>query len=180
MPSAEKRPLQDGPAPPARDANTDLNDFLGALLLIAVSIAFALAALRIPFQSSSWVWYTSPGIFALVMAICLGGCSLFVAYRGFRGWLRNRKEVVQPIGWGERLRLWGMGRFLGSVAIILVYILLLGKVPFLVASVGLILTLGTVFREGSLWDAFRPAIIASAVVVFVVYAIRKIFGIMFP
>lgn len=180
MDSAEKRPLEDGLAPPPRDANTDLNDFLGALLLIAVSIAFALAALRIPFQSSSWVWYTSPGIFALVMAICLGGCSLFVAYRGFRGWLRNRQNVVQPIGWGGRLRLWGMGRFLGSVAIVLVYILLLGKVPFLVASVGLILTLGTVFREGRLWDAFRPAIIASAVVVVVAYAITKIFGIMLP
>ena len=180
MDSAEKRPLEDGLATPPRDANTDLNDFLGALLLIAVSVAFALAALQIPFQSSSWVWYTSPGIFALVMAICLGGCSLFVAYRGFRGWLRNRQEVVQPIDWEERLRLWGMGRFLGSVAIVLVYILLLGKVPFLAASVGLILTLGTVFREGRLWDAFRPAIIASAVVVVVAYAITKIFGIMLP
>jgi len=180
MESTENRIPEKGLAPSPRDANTDRNDFLGALLLFAVSVTFALAALRIPFQSSSWVWYTSPGIFALVMAICLEGCSLFVAYRGFRGRLRNRQEVVQPIGWGERLRLWGMGRFLGSVAIILVYILLLGKVPFLIASVGLILTLGTVFREGRLWDAFRPAIIASAVVVVVAYAITKIFGIMLP
>jgi hypothetical protein len=180
MDSTEKRPLEDGPALPPRDANTYLNDFLGALLLIAVSVVFALAALRIPMQSPSWVWYTSPGIFALVMAICLGGCSLIVACRGFRGWRRTRREVVQPIGWGERLRLWGMRRFLGSVAIILVYILLLGKVPFMVASVGLILTLGTVFREGRFWDAFRPAVIASAVVVVVAYAITKIFGIVLP
>jgi len=180
MDSTEKRPLEDGPAPPPRDVNTDLNDFLGALLLIAVSVAFAIAALRIPFETSNWVWYTSPGIFALVMAICLGGCSLFVAYRGFRAWLRNRQDVVQSIGWGERLRLWGMGRFLGSAAIILVYILLLRKVPFLVASVGLILTLGTVFREGRLWDAFRSAVIASAVVVVMAYGITKIFGIMLP
>jgi hypothetical protein len=114
------------------------------------------------------------------MAICLGGCSLFLAYRGFRGWLRNRQDVVPSIGWGERLRLWGMRRFLGSVAIILVYILLLGKVPFMVASVGLILTLGTVFREGRFWDAFRSAIIASAVVVVVAYGITRIFGIMLP
>ena len=180
MDSTEKRPLEDGPAPPPRDANTDLNDFLGALLLIAVSVAFAIAALRIPFETSNWVWYTSPGIFALAMAICLGGCSLFVAYRGFRAWLRNRQDVVQSIGWGERLRLWGMGRFLGSAAIILVYILLLRKVPFMVASVGLILTLGTVFREEKLWDAFRSAVIASAVVVVVAYGITKIFGIMLP
>lgn len=180
MDSTRKRPLEEGPAPPPGDGNTDLNDFLGALLLIAVSVAFAFAALRIPFQSSSWVWYTSPGIFALAMAICLGGCSLFVAYRGFRGWRKNRQEVVQSMGWGDKLRIWGMRRFLGSVAIILVYILILGKVPFMVASVGLILTLGTVFREGRFWDAFRPAIIASAVVVVVAYAITKIFGIMLP
>ena len=176
----KRDPLEDGPAPPPRDANTDLNDFLGALLLIAVSIAFAIAALRIPFETSNWVWYTSPGIFAFAMAICLGGCSLFVAYRGFRGWQRNRQEVGQSIAWGERLRLWGMRRFLGSAAIILVYILLLGKVPFMVASVGLILMLGTVFREGRFRDAFRSAIIASAVVVVVAYGITKIFGIMLP
>jgi hypothetical protein len=180
MDSTEKRPLEDGPAPPPGGANTDLNDFLGALLLIAVSIAFAIAALRIPFETSNWVWYTSPGIFALAMAICLGGCSLFVAYRGFHGWLRNRRDIIQSIEWGERLRLWGMRRFLGSVAIILVYILLLGKVPFMIASVALILTLGTVFREGRLRDAFRSAVIASAVVVVVAYGITKIFGIMLP
>jgi hypothetical protein len=180
MDSTKKRPVEDGPAPPPRNASTDLNDFLGALLLIVVSIAFAIAALRIPFETSNWVWYTSPGIFALAMAICLGGCSLFVAYRGFRGWQRNRQELGQSIGWRERLRLWGMRRFLGSVAIILVYILLLGKVPFMVASVGLILTLGTAFREGRFRDAFRSALIASAVVVVVAYGITKIFGIMLP
>jgi hypothetical protein len=61
-----------------------------------------------------------------------------------------------------------------------VYILLLGKIPFLVASVGLILILGTLFREGRFWDALRPAMIASVVIVFLAYAIKNIFGIMFP
>jgi len=73
-----------------------------------------------------------------------------------------------------------MGRFLAAAAIILVYILLLGKVPFLVASVCLILILGTGFREGRFLDALRPSVIAALVVVVVALVISKVFGIMFP
>jgi hypothetical protein len=179
MDSTEYKPQEEGQAPPPKDAGGDFKDFLGALVLIAVSAAFAVAALRIPFQTSNWVWYTSPGIFALAMAIFLGGCSLFVAWREIRRWLRNRQNA-ESILWGERLRLWGMKRFLAAVAIIIVYIFLLGKLPFLIASVGLILTLGTGFREGRFRDALRPSIIASLVVIAIALAISKVFGILFP
>jgi hypothetical protein len=178
MNSTEHKSLEEEQPPPG-DGNADLKDFFGAFLLIAVCLAFTVAALRIPFKTSYWEWYTSPSIFTLAMAFCLGGCSIFVACRGIRRWLKNRHRA-QPIHWGERIRLWGMGRFLASTAIILVYILLLGKIPFLVASVGLILILGTLFREGRFWDALRPAMIASVVIVFLAYAIKNIFGIMFP
>jgi hypothetical protein len=73
-----------------------------------------------------------------------------------------------------------MGRFLASVAIILGYLLLLGRVPFLLASVGLILLFGTVFREGRFLEGLRPALIASLVVVIFSYTIMKVFGIIFP
>jgi hypothetical protein len=73
-----------------------------------------------------------------------------------------------------------MKRFLTAVAIILVYIFLLGKVPFLVASVGLILTLGIGFREGRFLDALRPSVIAAIVVVAIALVISKVFGISFP
>ena len=179
MDSSENRALEEGQVPPPKDPGTHLKQFFGALLLLGVSVSFAVAALRIPFQTSNWAWYTSPGIFALAMAISLGGCSLFVAHRELRAWLRDRHEA-EPIYWGERLRRWGMRRFLAAAAIILVYILLLGKVPFLVASVCLILILGTVFREGRFLDALRPSIIAALVVVVVALAISKVFGIMFP
>jgi len=179
MDSSENRALEEGQAPPPRDPGTHLKELLGALLLLGVSVSFAIAALRIPFQTSNWVWYTSPGIFALAMAISLGGCSLYVAYREFRSWQRDRREA-ETIPWSERRRRWGMGRFLAAAAIILVYILLLGKVPFLVASVCLILILGTVFREGRFLDALRPSIIAALVVVVVALVISKVFGIMFP
>jgi hypothetical protein len=73
-----------------------------------------------------------------------------------------------------------MGRFLASAAIIFVYILLLGRLPFLLLSVLLILILGTAFREGRFLDALRPAIIAALVVVGFSYVIMNIFGIVFP
>jgi hypothetical protein len=179
MDSTGNRALEEGPAPPPEDPGRNLKEFFGALVLISLSIAFAIASLRIPFQTSNWVWYTSPGIFALAMAIFLGACSSFVAHREFRRWLHNRHKA-ESLPWGERLRLWGMGRFLAAVAIILLYIFLLGKLPFLAASVGLILTLGIVFREGRFLDAVRPSIIAALVVVVIALVISKVFGISFP
>jgi hypothetical protein len=179
MGSIGKKSLEEGQTPPPETPQALLRDFLGALLLLLVSVAFAIAALRIPFQTSYWVWYTSPSIFALIMAVCLGACTAAVGYRGLRGWLSKRHEV-SPIRWRETFQRWGMGRFLASVAIILIYIVLLGRVPFMVVSVGLILTLGTVFREGRFWDALRPSLVAALVVVVLAYAIRKVFGIMLP
>ncbi len=175
----EERLPEEGQAPPPVDPAVHLKDFAGAILLIAVSVAFGIAALRIPFQTPNWVWYTSPGIFALAMAVCLGACSLYVAYRELRRWSRSRHEG-QSLRLGERLQQWGMGRFLLASAIILAYILILGKVPFLAASVALILTLGTVFREGRFLDALRPSVIAAVVVVAVAVIISRVFGIIFP
>jgi hypothetical protein len=179
MDSTENRSPEEGQAPPPEDAWTHLKGFFGALLLLAISVGFAVAALRIPFQTSNWVWYTSPGIFALAMAICLGTSSAFLAYREIRRWSKKRHKA-ESIGLGERLRLWGMGRFLAASAIILGYILLLGKAPFLVLSAGLVLVLGTLFREGRFKDALRPSVIAALVVVAVAVVISRIFGILFP
>ena len=175
----EGKPAEEEQSPPPEDPAIHLKDFLGAALLFAVSVAFGIAALQIPFQTPNWVWYTSPGIFALVMAICLGTCSLYVAYREIRRWSQSRHEG-QPLHLGKRLQQWGMSRFLVASAIILAYILLLGKVPFLVASMALVLTLGTVFREGRFLDALRSSIIAAIVVAVVAVIISRVFGIMFP
>lgn len=179
MDPAENGNWEEGQAPPPEDPGKSLKDFFGALLLLTVSIVFAIASLRIPFHTANWVWYTSPGIFALAMAMFLGGCSLFVADREIRCWLRIRTKG-ESIPWGERLRFWGIKRFLAAVAIILAYIFLLGKLPFLVVSIGLILTLGTVFREGRFLDALRSSMIAALVVVVIALVISKVFGISFP
>ena len=179
MDSTEDGTLEEGQAPPPEDPGRNLKDFFGALALLTLSIGFAIASLRIPFQTANWVWYTSPGIFALVMAILLGGSSLFVACREIRRWHRSRHQV-KSIPWGEALRLWGMTRFLAAAAIILVYILLLGKLPFLVDSVSLILTLGLIFREERFLDALRSSIVAALVVVVITFVIARVFGISFP
>jgi hypothetical protein len=180
MNSSENHHPEEGELPPPPEsAQPDLRDFLGGLLLLILSVAFTIAALRIPFHNASWEWYTSPGIFALAMAICLGLCSLVVGVRGLRGWLRKR-PAAEPNDWREGLRRWGMGRFLAALAIILVYLLLLGRVPFLLASVGLILVLGTTFREGPFLSALRPAIIAAVIIVLFSYVFMKVFGIVYP
>jgi hypothetical protein len=64
--------------------------------------------------------------------------------------------------------------------VILVYLLLLGRVPFLLASSGLILVFGTVFREDSYLRGLRPSIIAALIVVGFSMLIMKIFGIVLP
>ena len=173
----ENTPQEEGAPPPA--ARSDLRDFLGGLLLLAVSVGFAAASLRMPFKSGSWEWYTAPGIFALAMAVCLGGCSLAVGCRGLRGWWMHRHDTAPP-DWRGGLRAWGMGRFLAAVGTIGVYLILLGRVPFLLASAGLILVFGTVFRGGSALGGLRPSIIAAGIIVVFSYAIMTVFGVVFP
>ncbi len=165
------------PPPPA--VQSDLRDFLGGLLLSVVSALFAVASLRMPFKSESWEWYTSPGIFALAMAVFLGGCSLVIGCRGLRRWRADRGRTA-PIDWRQGLRDWGMGRFLAAVGIIGAYLVLLGRVPFLLASAGLILVFGTVFREGDYLGGLRPSIIAAVIIVAFSYSIMTIFGVVFP
>ena len=169
---------EEGTAPPPAP-RSDLRDFLGGLLLSAVSAVFAVASLRMPFKSESWEWYTSPGIFALAMAVCLGVCGLAIGGRGLRGFLAHREQSAR-LDWRRGLRDWGMGRFLAAVGIIGLYLVLLGRVPFLLVSAGLILVFGTLFREGDFVGGLRPSIIAAAIIVAFSYAIMTIFGVVFP
>jgi hypothetical protein len=164
--------------PPAPQ-RSDLKDLLGALLLLTVSVTFAVASSRMPFTSQSWEWYTAPGIFALSMAVCLGLCSLAVAVRGLRGWLK-RREARPEAGWHAALRDWGIGRFLGSVAVIIGYLFLLGKIPFLLASAALIVVFGAGFRGRDFRTGLRPSLIAAIIIAAFSYVIMKVFGILFP
>jgi hypothetical protein len=170
---------EEGIAPPPAATPSHLKDLLGGLLLLAVSVAFAGGALRMRFTAPDWQWYTSPGIFALCMAACLGACSVAVAYRGLRGWRRASTAGRGP-SLGAALSAWGAGRFLASVAVILAYLFLLGKIPFLLASAGLILVFSAGFRGREFRTGLRPGLIAAAIIAAFAYGIMRLFGIVFP
>ncbi|MCE5263153.1 MAG: hypothetical protein LLG97_06425 [Deltaproteobacteria bacterium] len=154
-------------------------EFFGALFLMAISAAFIVEALRMPFKDPSWEWYTSPNIFPLSMAVCLGTCALFVACRGLIGWLAN-KEAIGPLRLVEGGREWGMGRFLAGATMIAVLIFLLGKINFYILAPSTIMVFGVVFRSHPLAKALKSSLIASAFILAFLYIISRIFGIVFP
>jgi len=154
-------------------------DFFGALFLLAISAAFIVKSLRMPFKDHSWEWFAAPNIFPLSMAICLGASALFVAVRGFVGW-QAEKEAIGSIRWVEGTREWGMGRFLAGAAMIVVVIYLLGKVNFYFLAPGTIMVFGVLFRNQPLARAFRSSLIASVFIVAFLFTISKVFGIVFP
>jgi hypothetical protein len=154
-------------------------EFFGALFLMAISAAFIVQALRMPFTDPSWEWYTSPNIFPLSMAVCLAASTLFVACRGLIGWLAN-KEAIGSLRWVEGGREWGMGRFLAGATLIAVLIFLLGKINFYVLAPATIMVFGVVFRSDPLAKALKSSLTASAFILAFLYIISKIFGIVFP
>jgi len=166
------------PAPPVLAA-AGLRDWLGGALMTAVAVAFAIASTQTPFTSQFWVWYTSPTIFALGMAICLGACGIGILARGWRVWRRHRGSL--PEGWSrEALRAWGLDRFVRGAGFIVVYLVLLGRLPFLLAAALLILTVGLTFRDGPVLPVLRAAGISAVVVVVILAAFSRIFGILLP
>ncbi len=166
------------PAPPALAAGS-LRDWLGGALMTVVAVAFGIGSAQTPFTSPFWVWYTSPTIFALGMAICLGACGIGILVRGWRVWRRHRDTL--PNGWTRgALRAWGLGRFLRGVGIIAVYLALLGRVPFLLAAALLILTVGITFRDGPLAPVLRAAGISAVVIMAILAAFSRIFGVLLP
>lgn len=154
-------------------------EFFGALFLLAISAAFIVQALRMPFTDPSWEWYTSPNIFPLSMAVCLAAGALFVACRGLISWLANN-ETIGPLRWAKSAREWGMGRFLAGATLIALLIFLLGKINFYLLAPATIMVFGVVFRSDPLAKALKSSLIASAFILAFLYIVSRIFGIVFP
>jgi hypothetical protein len=154
-------------------------DFFGATFLLAVSSAFVVQALRMPFKDPSWEWYTAPNIFPLGMATCLGAGALFVAIRGLIGWRADR-AAIGPMRWAESAREWGMGRFLAGAAMIAFLNFLLGKIDFYVLAPASIMVFGLVFRSDPLAKALKSSAIAAVFIVAFLFIISRVFGIVFP
>ncbi|WP_319237705.1 tripartite tricarboxylate transporter TctB family protein [uncultured Propionivibrio sp.] len=165
--------------PPDETTRRPRREVIGALLLMSVAAAFIFQALRMPFKDPAWEWYTAPNIFPLAMAVCLGLCAVFVAVRGIFEWRAN-PAAVEPLNIADSARRWGMGRFLGGVAMIGVLIFLLGKLSFYVLAPGSILVFGLVFRSDPWPKAIRASVIAAIFIVVFLHLISRIFGIVFP
>lgn len=154
-------------------------DVFGAAFLLAISSAFVVQALRMPFKDPSWEWYTAPNIFPLAMAVCLGAGALFIAIRGLVGW-RATRATIEPIRLAESAAAWGMGRFLTGAAMIALLIFLLGKIDFYVVAPGSIVVFGLVFRSDPPAKAFRSSAVAAVFIAAFLFGISRVFGIVFP
>jgi hypothetical protein len=166
-------------APDDGEKRQPRRDFFGALAFVAIAVAFIVPALRMPFNDPSWDWYTAPNVFPLAMAICLGAAALFVAVRGFVGWRAN-KQTIGPLRLVESAREWGMLRFVAGAGMIAVLVWLLGKIDFYLLAPASIVVFGLTFRSDPLGKALKSSLIAAAFVVAFLFAISKIFGIVFP
>ena len=177
----EKAAEEEIPLPPdgGGESRRPRRDFFGATFLLAISSAFMVQALRMPFKDPSWEWYTAPNIFPLGMATCLGTGALFVAIRGVIGWRANR-ATIESMRWAESAGEWGMGRFLAGAAMIAFLIFLLGKINFYLVAPGSIMVFGLVFRSDPLAKAFKSSAIAAVFIVAFLFGISKVFGIVFP
>lgn len=179
----ETRKAQASETPLAPDDDGDTprprRDFLGALVFIAIAAAFVVPALRMPFKDPSWDWYTAPNVFPLAMAVCLGGAALFVAIRGFVKWRAN-KQAVGPLRLAESAREWGMPRFVAGAVMIAVLVWLLGKVNFYLLAPASVVVFGLAFRSDAFAKALKASLIAAAFLVAFLFAISRIFGIVFP
>lgn len=179
----EAEKAEEGPIllPPADGGDTrqPRRDFFGALVLVAIAAAFIVQSLRMPFKDPSWDWYTAPNIFPLAMGICLGAAASFVVIRGFVSWRAN-VNTIGSVQWSEAAREWGVGRFVAAAVMIAGLIFLLGKINFYLLAPGSIMVFGLTFRSDPLAKAFKSSLIAAVFIVTFLFAISKIFGIVFP
>ena len=166
------------PLPPDGAERRPRRDFLGALFLVAIAIAFISQALRIPFSHPTWEWYTAPGFFPLGIAVGLLLCSLYIAIRGFKGW-KAQKADIAPIRW-EDARAWGIGRFAAAVVLIAAMISLLGKVDFYLLAPGSIVVFALIFTSDKRSRTLRSSLIAALFIVVFRYCLTRYFGIVFP
>ncbi|HET8680111.1 MAG TPA: tripartite tricarboxylate transporter TctB family protein [bacterium] len=156
-----------------------MRDALGAAFLAVLSVTFAVAAARIPFETSLWVWYTSPGFFPLLMALGLALFSVAIGYRGFLTW-RTRRTTGESPGWRAHVRQWGAGRLIAALVMIGAFLLLLGRLPFTVASAMLITAMTLAFRDDSLLHSLRAAAAGALVIVALLLFFTRVFGIPLP
>jgi hypothetical protein len=105
--------------------------------------------------------------------------ALVVAFRGLRQWSAGKNSMPWDGLAAESAR-WGLPRLAWFMVLVIGFLLMLGRVPFWIATSGFILA--TIFStSGNIAGSLRPGLVGAAVVyVIFVLIFQRLFGIALP
>ncbi len=161
----------------------------------AVALFFAIMALRMPWYDSEWGISAAPGLVPLILSSCLLLCGLFLIIRartkvGVTHYKKMEALVASvsscdddddsaetPETSSEGRALTEAQRVLLTVGLSVAYVLLLGRIPYALATALYIFVFISVFQGKNYLKAAIISVISSAVVWF---AFARIFFVFLP
>lgn len=165
-------------------------DLTSGLVLVATGAAFFTGSLILPWEGTGYGWFGAPGFVPAILAVMLAGCGLRLIVRALKEkdfYARmaaaedpcfyedegeEQEEAVMP-AWMEKER----PRALLTVALCTAYILLLGKIPYMVATAAFIAGFILIFRGAGV---VRSVLIGAAASVSIWFVFYKIFAVFLP
>jgi hypothetical protein len=167
-------------------------DTASGIAVSAVALFFGIMALRMPWYDSEWGISAAPGLVPLTLSSCLLLCGLFLIIRARVGVTHYEKmeamasatsthdcddSAETPQASSEGRALTETQRVLLTVGLSLAYVLLLGRIPYAVATALYIFVFISVFQGKNYLKAAIISVISSAVVWF---AFARIFFVFLP
>ena len=169
------------------------SDMVSGSIIIVVAAFFGIMSLRMPWNASEWGVYAAPGLVPLILSILLLSCGLILMFRA--KWSKahydrmERLNAEVPTCGGDdetdaastrssdKSSLSEWQRVLLTVGVAGAYVLLLGRIPYMLATGLFVLAFILAFRGGSIVKAAITAV-ATAILVWFVFA--KIFLVTLP
>ena len=166
-------------------------DLASGLVLVATGTAFFAGSLALPWKETGYDWFGAPGFVPAILAVLLAGCGLRLVVRALRErdfydpmaeeedpcFFEDEDEEVQEEDdlppWMEKEGL----RALLTAALCLVYILLLGRIPYMAATALFIAGFIQIFRGAGV---VRSVLIGAAASVSIWFVFYKIFAVFLP
>lgn len=164
--------------PPARpDGRGALADVAAGAGMALLSLFFLINALRMPASSALWTWQNAPGLVPAAIGAVLLSLSTVLTARG----LRSHRHSPTPVGslpaWWSVATNWGAGRVLVALAFALVFILMMGRVPFGPLTAVFVFAMTLAFRGTT---AAKAAIIGIATGITVTLVFTRLFLVPLP
>lgn len=168
-------------------------DTISGIAVSAVALFFGIMAARMPWYDSEWGVAAAPGLVPLILASCLLLCGLFLIIRARIGVTHYKRMEAMlaaasahddddsaaetPEASSEGRPLTELQRVALTVGLSIAYILLLGRIPYAVATALYIFVFISIFQGKNYLKAAIIAVISSAVVWF---SFAKIFFVFLP